>query len=121
MLSIIVFLLLLRESQGRITVKTSRTIDLIENSRIGTKIASLNELFPTIKLRQRSFDLLNLNGFEKNYFDFENENLFTKHLIDREEFVEKRYCSNENICEIELHLLVNDVSSYLIIPIHIIE
>mgnify|MGYP007021847870 CR=1 FL=1 len=107
--------------ESKTTVETSRRIELTENIPNGTFVISLNQLFNQVKFRQKSFNLLNLNGFEREYFELKIENIYTKNSIDREEFVSKRYCSNELLCQIELHLLSNDTLFYLIIPIEILE
>ena len=98
-------------------VKTYPIIDLIENTRKGEIVHHFD--FKRISIEK--IVLLNLNGFERNLFEIENENLLTKTSIDREEILEKKFCFDENYCLIELHFIVNDGLSYWIFPIHIVE
>jgi hypothetical protein len=103
--------------------KTSLTnypiVDLFENSPLNTLVVSLKELINNSN--SSKLVLLNLNGYELNKFSLINESIFTISDIDREEFLEKKYCLDHFYCKIELHILVNDGFEYWIIPIHIIE
>ncbi|CAF4266507.1 unnamed protein product, partial [Adineta steineri] len=65
--------------------------------------------------------LLNLSGFERNYFEIKNENLYTINEIDREDFLNSKKCFDRSYCLIELHILVNDGQQYWVIPIHIVD
>lgn len=119
--NLIIILFLIKNCRSKIVVQTSSTINLIENTPVKTFVVSLNELVNFNKHQKQRFELLNLNGYERKYFRIENETIYTNDWIDREEFLEKNFCSNEFYCQIELHILTNDNSFYLIIPIHILE
>lgn len=119
MVILLILLLLIGESCSMTSIRTFSTIELEENIEIGSEIIDLNE--NQMKFKAKEYLLLNLNGFETNYFEIKNEKMLTKNSIDREEFLERKYCFDPLKCLIEIHLLVNNGEEYWIIPIHIIE
>lgn len=96
-------------------IKSYEVIDLLENSPLNTFVIGLEEY------SKSKLILLNINEFETKYFSMINGNIYTKNLIDREEFLNKKYCLNKFYCQIELHVFINNGLAYLIIPIHIVE
>ena len=106
-----------KSSYGNVNpiIKTYEIVDLLENSPLNTFVIGLTE-FSKNKLR-----ILNLNEFERKYFSIINGNIYTNNEIDREEFLNKKYCLNKFNCQIEIHILVDDGLAYLVIPIHIVE
>lgn len=112
----ILLFVLIKCSLSKMLLLNYPLVNLIENSPLNSVIVSLNS-----SMNGTKYVLLNLNGFETNKFEIKNENILIKNEIDREEFVNKNYCLNNNYCSIELHIIVNDGLEYIIIPIHIIE
>ena len=113
-------LILVEESQAMASIKTYSTVELRENVEIGSEVIQLmNE--EELRRRKTKMLLLNLSGFETNYFELHNEKIRTINRIDREDFLRKKYCFDPERCLIELHLLINNGEEYWIIPIHIVE
>ncbi|CAF0980028.1 unnamed protein product [Adineta steineri] len=100
------------------SIKTYSTINIKENVKINTKIYEFSE--PNNK-NEMKLILLNLSGFERNYFEIKNQDLYTINEIDREDFLNSKKCFDRSYCLIELHILVNDGQQYWVIPIHIID
>jgi len=121
LLNLLILLTMMIEISFSITsIKTYPTVNLTENVPINTNVIKLiNE--ENVEMRKLKLILLNLGGFETNYFEIKNENILTKNLIDREQFVGEKRCFDRFYCLIELHILVNDGEQYWVIPIHIIE
>ena len=105
---------------GKTSIRTSLTVELKENVVIGSEVVDLNVVDGKTKLK---ISLLEVNGYELKYFQVNSEEkkIFTRHSIDREEFLSRKYCFNRLFCSIELHLLINDGEEYWIIPIHLLE
>jgi hypothetical protein len=122
MLIVDIFVLLLisiKYSYCKTSIINYPMVNLLENSPLKTFVISINSSLNLTN--SRKMVLLNFNGFELKYFSMINENIYTNNLIDREEFIKKKYCLDNLSCEIELHILINDGLEYFIIPIHIIE
>ena len=106
------------------SIVTYPTVELVENVPVNSLVVSLSS---SSSLMMKSINestkmvLLNLNGYERDMFSLINENIYTKQIIDREEFLIQGYCLNEMYCQIEIHILVNDGYAYWIIPVHIVE
>lgn len=114
-MKILLLLLLCMVKMSSMTrIKSYSTIEIQENVEVGKELVNLNE-------KEKKKVLLNLNGFETNYFELQNDRVVTKHWIDREEFVQRKYCYEKGACLIELHLLINNGDEYWIIPIQILE
>lgn len=94
-------------------VKTYPIVDLEENSPLDGFV----HRFET----KRKLVLLDLNGFEREFFKVEKNFVRLQRNVDREEMLEKKRCFDENYCLIELHFIVDDGLSYWILPIHIVE
>ncbi|CAF0814414.1 unnamed protein product [Adineta steineri] len=107
-----------KEITSTTSIKTYSTINVKENVKINTKIYEFTE--PNNK-NEMKLILLNLSGFERNYFEIKNENLYTINKIDREDFLNSKKCFDRSYCLIELHILVNDGQQYWVIPIHIVD
>ena len=82
------------------SVTTYPTIELLENSPINSLVVQLNS-----SLIQRKLVLLNLLGFETKMFSMLNGNIYTKNEIDREEFVNEKYCLDNFYCKIDVKTL----------------
>jgi predicted NUDIX family phosphoesterase len=120
LIHICLLILVIKSSLSTTSIKTYPTVNLTENVPINTNVIKLiNE--ENVEMRKLKLILLNLGGFETNYFEIKNENILTKNLIDREQFVGEKRCFDRFYCLIELHILVNDGQQYWVIPIHIIE
>lgn len=113
---IIVYLLsvLIKCSYSNPLIKTYPIIDLLENSPLNTFIVEITQ-------SSNKLNLLNINRFETKLFSLKNGSIYTKDLIDREEFIDQQYCLNKRYCKIELQILVDDGLAYWIVPIHIVE
>lgn len=116
--NVFILLMIIKSSLSTTSIKTYPTVNLTENVPINTKVVKLIE--ENIKIKYKLI-LLNLVGYEINYFEIKNETIYTINEIDREEFLSKKRCFDPLNCLIELHILVNDGKEYWIIPIHIIE
>lgn len=110
----ILFQLIIKCSYSDPLIKNYQIVDLLENSPLNTFVIELTK-------SSHKLILLNINGFESKYFSIINGNIYTKNLIDREEFLHEKYCLNKFYCQIELHILVDDGLAYWVVPIHIIE
>ena len=118
-INLLILVLLIKNSCSVTSIRTFSTIELKENIGIGSEIVELNE--ENGKSTHGNYVLLNLSGFETNYFELENKKVRTINSIDREEFLRRKFCFDVSKCLIELHLLVNNGEEYWIIPIHIVE
>ena len=114
--SLLILFVIIKCILSKPSITTYPTINLKENSPLNSFVIKLNSSINIEKLV-----LLNLMGFESNLFGIINGNIYTKDLIDREEFIEKKYCLDNLYCKIEVHIVVNDGLTYWIIPIHIVE
>ena len=95
------------------------TVDLVENSPLNTLVIQLTTSLNIT--RTSKLVLLNMSGFEFDFFTIVNGSIYTTNPIDREEFLRKKYCFDNSYCKIELHILVDDGSAYWVIPIHVVE
>ncbi len=121
LIDLFLFLIIfIKLSLSTTSIKTYPTVNLTENVPINTNVIQLIS-DENIEMRKLKLILLNLGGFETNYFEIKNENILTKNVIDREQFVGEKRCFDRNYCLIEVHILVNDGEQYWVIPIHIIE
>lgn len=111
--------ILIKPCSSNPSIITSTIIDLLENSPINTLVIDLTDISNNSNVTK--LHLLNINGFETKYFLIKDGKIHTKNLIDREEFIDKKYCLSKFYCKIELQILVNNGLAYWIIPIHIIE
>ncbi|CAF3347849.1 unnamed protein product [Rotaria socialis] len=116
MMMMIIYLLsvIIKCSYSNPSIRTYPIVDLLENSPLNTFIIEVTQ--STNKL-----NLLNINRFETKLFSIRNGSIYTKDLIDREEFLDRQYCLNKFYCKIELQILVDDGFAYWIVPIHIVD
>ncbi|CAF0976847.1 unnamed protein product [Rotaria sordida] len=105
---------IIKSSYSNPLIKSYPIIDLLENSPLNTFVIELTN-------SSNKLILINLNEFETKLFSIINGNIYTKNLIDREEFLDKKYCLDKFYCKIELQILVDDGLAYWIIPIHIVD
>ncbi|CAF0955117.1 unnamed protein product [Rotaria sp. Silwood1] len=110
----ILFVIIIKNSYSNPIIKTYPVVDLLENIPLNTFVIELTN-------SSNKLILINLNEFETKLFSIINGNIYTKDLIDREEFIDKKYCLDKFYCKIELQILVDDGLAYWIIPIHIID
>jgi hypothetical protein len=112
--------MLVRVCLGKTSIRTSSMVEMKENVSVGSEVVDLNLIDAKKKMK---ISLLEVNGYEMKYFrvNGEEKKIFTVDVVDREEFLARKFCFNRLFCSIELHLLINDGEEYWIIPIHLIE
>ena len=117
---LLLLLVLVKMSLGKTSIRTALTVEVKENEVVGSEVVDLNVIDAKKKMK---INLLEVNGYEMKYFQLKSDEkkIFTRQVINREEFLDRRYCLNRLYCLIELHLLINDGEEYWIIPIHLIE
>ena len=98
-------------------ITTYPTVDLLENSPLNTLVTRLRVSEAT----KSKMMLLNMMGFESEMFAIVNGSLCTTSVIDREQLIDEKRCSDRFYCLVEIHILVDDGLAYWVIPVHVVE
>jgi hypothetical protein len=98
-------------------ITTYPTVDLLENSPVNTLVSHLR----VSESARSKMMLLNMMGFESEMFTIVNGSLCTASVIDREQLIDEKRCSDRFYCLVEIHILVDDGLAYWVIPVHVVE
>ena len=99
-------------------ITTYPTVDLLENSPLNTLVTHLRVSEAAARSKMM---LLNMVGFESEMFAIVNGSLCTASVIDREQLIDEKRCSDRFYCLVEIHILVDDGLAYWVIPVHVVE